>query len=83
MSYTKAENVLPKELVEAIQQYVSGVSLYIPRKEKKAGEAGRKSSMIIGCEIRRFMENNRYITLLEKPVIAQSSAHWHGEPRSF
>ncbi len=36
MSYTKAENVLPKELVEAIQQYVSGVSLYIPRKEKKS-----------------------------------------------
>ncbi len=35
MSYTKAEHVLPKELIEAIQQYVSGVSIYIPCKEKK------------------------------------------------
>lgn len=35
MSYIKAENVLPEELIEAIQQYVSGVSIYIPCKEKK------------------------------------------------
>ncbi len=35
MSYIRAENVLPRELVEAIQQYVSGVSIYIPCKEKQ------------------------------------------------
>ncbi len=35
MSYIKAENVLPAELIEAIQQYVSGTSIYIPCKEKK------------------------------------------------
>ncbi len=35
MSYIRAENVLPPELLEAIQQYVSGVSIYIPCKEKK------------------------------------------------
>lgn len=35
MSYIKAEDVLPKELVETIQQYVSGKSIYIPCKEKK------------------------------------------------
>ncbi len=35
MSYIKAENVLPAELIEAIQQYVSGESIYIPCKEKK------------------------------------------------
>lgn len=35
MSYVRAEKVLPKELIEAIQQYVSGKSIYIPCKEKK------------------------------------------------
>ncbi len=35
MSYRNAEEVLPRELVEAIQRYISGVSIYIPCKEKK------------------------------------------------
>lgn len=35
MSYISAEEVLPKELIETIQQYVSGKSIYIPCKEKK------------------------------------------------
>ena len=35
MSYISAEDVLPKELIEMIQQYVSGKSIYIPCKEKK------------------------------------------------
>ena len=34
MSYVKAENVLPKELIETIQQYVDGKMIYIPCKEK-------------------------------------------------
>lgn len=35
MSYVSAEDVLPKELIESIQQYVSGKNIYIPCKEKK------------------------------------------------
>ena len=35
MSYVRAEDILPKELIETIQQYVSGESIYIPCKEKK------------------------------------------------
>lgn len=35
MSYVKAEDVLPEELIEMIQQYVSGKNVYIPSKEKK------------------------------------------------
>ena len=35
MSYIKAENVLPQELIETIQQYVDGKSIYIPCKEKQ------------------------------------------------
>ncbi len=36
MSYIRAEEVLPKELIEAIQQYVSGKYIYIPSAEKKS-----------------------------------------------
>ena len=30
MSYISAEDVLPKELIETIQQYVNGKAIYIP-----------------------------------------------------
>ena len=36
MSYIRADAILPRELVEAIQQYVDGKSIYIPRREKQA-----------------------------------------------
>ena len=42
MSYIRADEILPKELLEAIQQYVDGQILYIPRKEKQ--EWGRGTS---------------------------------------
>lgn len=32
MSYIKAEDILPEELIRQIQQYVDGTYLYIPRK---------------------------------------------------
>ena len=36
MSYIKADKVLPKELIEAIQHYIDGKSIYIPTKQKQA-----------------------------------------------
>ena len=32
MSYIKAEDILPQELIRQIQQYADGVTIYIPRK---------------------------------------------------
>ena len=43
MSYLRADRILPRELVEAIQQYVDGTSIYIPRKEKHVWGSGTKS----------------------------------------
>ncbi|MDO5155300.1 MAG: CD3324 family protein [Eubacteriales bacterium] len=38
MGYMKAEQVLPKEIICLIQQYIDGANIYIPRKEdSKAG----------------------------------------------
>ncbi len=47
MSYKKAEDILPKELIEVIQQYISGTSIYIPCVEKKIGEVILLRSSII------------------------------------
>ena len=43
MSYVKAEDVLPKHLVEEIQQYVDGKLLYVPRKGENSLSWGEKS----------------------------------------
>ena len=32
MSYIKAEEILPEELIRQIQEYIDGVYIYIPRK---------------------------------------------------
>ena len=32
MSYIRAEDVLPSDLLEIVQEYANGVSLYIPKK---------------------------------------------------
>ena len=32
MSYIKAEDILPKDLIRQIQEYADGVYIYIPRK---------------------------------------------------
>ena len=38
MKYTNANKVLPKELIEQIQEYVQGEYVYIPIKDKAAAE---------------------------------------------
>lgn len=43
MSYRKAEEVLPMELLREIQQYISGVNLYIPVMDGGKTEWGKKS----------------------------------------
>lgn len=49
MKYEKAQNILPEDVIELIQEYIDGGYLYIPRKDdnKKAwGEnSGTKDSL--------------------------------------
>ena len=44
MGYMRAEEILPVEIIELIQRYVDGESIYIPRKpsHRKAWGAGTK-----------------------------------------
>lgn len=44
MRYQKANEILPKELVELIQSYMDGGYVYIPRKEENRKSWGETSS---------------------------------------
>ncbi len=59
MSYISAENVLPRELVEQIQQYVSGRSIYIPSKEKKVWGTQTKTKQYYSKRNRQIWETHR------------------------
>jgi len=43
MGYRKAEEVLPMEVIQLIQQYVDGENIYIPRKVDNRQEWGAKT----------------------------------------
>lgn len=40
MGYVRAEEILPKEVIELIQKYVDGQNVYIPRKENSRAAWG-------------------------------------------
>ena len=44
MGYIRAEEILPIEVIELIQQYVDGENIYIPRKSAHRQAWGRKMS---------------------------------------
>lgn len=43
MGYRRAEEILPGEIIELIQQYVDGTNIYIPRKQENRQEWGAKT----------------------------------------
>ncbi|MDE7416021.1 MAG: hypothetical protein K2N44_06885 [Lachnospiraceae bacterium] len=49
MGYIRAEEILPTEIIELIQQYVDGTSIYIPRKPEHRQEWGTKTAY--KCEL--------------------------------
>mgnify|MGYP003364060446 CR=1 FL=1 len=52
VSYTNADRILPRELLDAIQQYADGVYLYIPRKaERKRATDSRRERLARNREL--------------------------------
>lgn len=51
MSYMRAEDILPKELLELVQQYVDGQMIYIPRKSESHRSWGT------GTETKKYLTN--------------------------
>lgn len=54
MGYRKAEEILPVEVIELIQQYVDGANIYIPRKQGKRREWGTQTAY--RCELQKRNE---------------------------
>lgn len=44
MGYIRAEEILPIEIIELIQEYVDGTNIYIPRKPEHRQEWGTKTT---------------------------------------
>lgn len=45
MSYKRAEHIFPADLLELIQKYVDGESIYIPRKSSNQNAWGSRTSI--------------------------------------
>ena len=69
MSYLRAEEILPKELLETIQQYVSGRTIYIPSKEKQDWGSSTDTKQILSVRNREIFE--KYKSGLSVKVIAE------------
>lgn len=52
MSYIKAEQILPEEIIQLIQKYVDGECIYIPRKNNNRREWGEKTQIRKELQIR-------------------------------
>lgn len=79
MAYVKAQNVLPKEIISLIQEYVHGECIYIPRKkgyEKSWGELNgtRKNLKLRNIEIfNKYIDGATVIELTEMYYLSEKS----------
>ena len=61
MSYIKAEEILPEELIRRIQEYADGVFLYIPRKPGTRHPWGQETGYKAELKIRNDRIRNDYV----------------------
>ncbi|MFJ7935759.1 CD3324 family protein [Sporosarcina sp. NPDC096371] len=79
MSYQKANHLLPAELVELIQQYVDGESIYIPKKEENKKPWGSGTTTRRELDIRNatiyadYLKGIHTSTLAEKYYLSLKS----------
>ena len=60
MSYIKAEEILPEELIRQIQEYADGVYIYIPRKPGTRHAWGQKTDYKTELKIRNARIRSDY-----------------------
>ena len=60
MSYIKAEEILPEELIRRIQEYVDGVYIYIPRKPGTRHPWGQKTDYKAELKVRNDRIRSEY-----------------------
>ena len=72
MSYIRAEDVLPEELIRTIQQYIDGKAVYIPSAQKKPWGSETDTRSVLRERNRRIYEEYRAGTPV--PVLAREYA---------
>lgn len=80
MNYRKAEQVLPKELVIEIQQYISGECLYIPIKEDNKTRWGSKSGYRLILDER---DHNIYSMYLDGVSVSELVNQYFLSPKTI
>ena len=79
MSYRKAEEILPKEIIKIIQQYVDGETIYIPRILENKKEWGSRTKTKKELEERNskifkdYLNGYRISNLSEKYFLSEKS----------
>ncbi|QDQ02399.1 hypothetical protein FOH38_19035 [Lysinibacillus fusiformis] len=79
MSYKKAKNLLPVELVELIQKYVDGEYIYIPRREDNKKSWGSNTTTRRELDVRNtniyhdYLSGMDLVTLGEKYYLSLKS----------
>ena len=71
MSYVKAVDVLPDEILELIQNYVDGEYIYIPRKEDNKKSWGENTDYRKEIEKRNSMIYEEYKTGVKIKILAK------------
>ena len=71
MSYIKADEVLPQNIIEIIQQYIDGENIYIPKKKDKRIGWGEKSGINEELKSRNSLIYNDYLCGEKISVLAE------------
>ena len=71
MSYIKAEEILPEELIRQIQEYADGVCIYIPRKPGTRHAWGQETDYKAELKARNDRIRSDYAAGASVTVLAQ------------
>ena len=71
MSYVKAIDVLPNEILELIQNYIDGEYIYIPRKEDNKKSWGENTEYRKEMDKRNSMIYKEYKSGLKVKILAE------------
>ena len=71
MSYIKANNILPNELVELIQEYIDGGYIYIPKKENNKKPWGSNTSTKAELDLRNNIIYKDFLNGLKAEELAE------------
>ncbi|WP_019850849.1 CD3324 family protein [Desulfitobacterium sp. PCE1] len=80
MSYIKAADVLPKEIIDLIQKYIDGEYVYIPRKESNRKAWGENTK---GKEMILFRNMEIYEKYTEGMPVGHLSETYYLSPKSI